>query len=128
MIRAGLLASLVLVGLGPSQTPTAEGLTLYHFALSKSVPEAESTVASPPEIRLWFTQVPQEGTMSIRLLDGDGEPVPTDETAQDAEDGRVFSVTVPDPLPAGRYSVRWRGLGEDGHVVRGEFSFSVSAP
>jgi methionine-rich copper-binding protein CopC len=30
-------------------------------------------------------------------------------------------------LPAGGYTVAWRGIGDDGHVVRGDFTFSVTA-
>ncbi|MGB1780339.1 MAG: hypothetical protein ACPHQP_12345, partial [Longimicrobiales bacterium] len=47
--------ALALVAAAPSAAP--------HFGLSKSMPEAGSTVTSPEEVRLWFTQVPQEGTV-----------------------------------------------------------------
>jgi methionine-rich copper-binding protein CopC len=36
-----------------------------------------------------------------------------------------FSAAVP-LLPAGLYSVAWRGLAEDGHPMQGAFSFEVS--
>ena len=29
------------------------------------------------------------------------------------------------PLPAGEFTASWRALSEDGHVIRGGFSFSV---
>jgi methionine-rich copper-binding protein CopC len=98
-----------------------------HFALSKSSPEADSNVQAPEEVKLWFTQVPQDGTTSIRVLNADGEPVPTSEIVQDEEDGTAFSVALEDAPASGHYTVAWRALGEDGHVVRGEFSFTVMA-
>ena len=35
------------------------------------------------------------------------------------------SVEVPE-LGAGAYTVKWRALGKDGHVIKGDFSFKVS--
>ena len=128
MKRAGLLATLFLVALGAQTTAQAESTAVPHFDLNKSAPEAGATVASPSEVRLWFTEQPEDGTTSIRLLDGDGEPIHTMDVAQDAEDGRVFSVSLHGELPAGGYSVVWRAMGDDGHVVRGDYSFTVSAP
>lgn len=32
---------------------------------------------------------------------------------------------IPSFLPAGNYTFRWRGLSEDGHSMKGEFSFEV---
>lgn len=99
----------------------------FHFALTKSTPEANSEVSSPDEIRLWFSQVPQEGSMSVRLLDADGELVETGDAARDASDGRVWSVAIGHRLAPGPYTVSWRGIGDDGHVVRGEVPFAVAA-
>jgi methionine-rich copper-binding protein CopC len=36
-----------------------------------------------------------------------------------------FSAAV-STLPAGLYSVAWRGLADDGHPMQGAFSFEVS--
>ena len=125
MLRRTLVITLSLAVLALPGVESAS--SLVHFALSGSAPEADSEVQSPSEIRLWFTEVPEDGTMSIRLVTSSGDVLKTGEVVQDAEDGRVFSVTVPDALGAGAYTVAWRALGADGHVVRGTFSFSVSA-
>jgi len=100
---------------------------LRHFALSRSVPAADATVPSPSEVRLWFTQVAQAGSVGIRLIDARGAAVETGEPARDAEDGRVYAIAVRSVLPAGPYTVSWRGIGDDGHTVRGEFRFTVGA-
>lgn len=127
MKRAGLLAMLLLMALGSHTTAQAENIESFHFTLSQSAPEAGATLASPAEVRLWFTQVPQEGTTSIRLVDADGGLVHTGDVVQDPEDGQVFSIALHGTLAGGEYTVAWRAMGEDGHVVRDEFSFSVSA-
>lgn len=98
-----------------------------HFALVKSEPANDAAVTSPSEIRLWFSQVPQEGSVSVRLVDAGGSALETGELASDPEDAKVVFLPVPRTLAAGKYTVAWRGIGDDGHVVRGEFGFSVTA-
>jgi methionine-rich copper-binding protein CopC len=121
--RAFLTAALVFA-LGAAGAAAAN---VYHFALSSSAPAADATVATPDEVRLWFTQVPQENSVAIRLIDGGGEAVETTDAAADPEDGMVFFVKPTSPVSPGSYTVSWRGIGDDGHVVRGDFAFSVSA-
>lgn len=113
--------------LAPAPQNTEAAPLPFHFQLEKSAPAADSTVPAPSEIRLWFTQVPQENTTSIHLLDPAGDPVHTGEVVQDPENGMVFSVEIHGKLNPGTYGVVWRALGDDGHVVRGEYAFSVSA-
>ena len=100
---------------------------LPHFGLSKSMPEAGSTVESPEEVRLWFTQIPQEGTVQIRVLEAADAGVHVMDAVQDQEDGRVFSIVLHGTLPPATYTVSWRGMSEDGHVVRETFDFTVAA-
>ena len=99
----------------------------FHFGLRQSAPAADAQVASPEEVRLWFTQVPQENSVAIRVIDPAGEALETGEVASDPDDGKIVYVTVGETLPAGKYTVSWRGIGDDGHVVRGDFAFSVTA-
>ena len=102
------------------------GVAPEHFGLSRSMPAADATVSELDEVRLWFTQVPQENSLSVRLVDGEGELVETSELSSDPEDGRIVTMGVPGPIASGAYTVAWRGIGDDGHVVRGDFSFLVA--
>ena len=77
----------------------------FHFALTKSSPEANTTVAPPEEVRLWFSQVPQEGSVSVRLMDAGGDLVETGGAAPDEADRRVWSVAIGHTLSAGAYTV-----------------------
>lgn len=124
MKRIALTAVLALVA--AAATTPAPGLDLFHFELSKSAPEKDAHVmGSPSEIRLWFTQEPQEGSTSIRLVTTAGDEAATGDVVQDADDPNVFSVPVTGTLANGTYTVAWRALGQDGHVVRDTFSFMV---
>jgi methionine-rich copper-binding protein CopC len=116
--KYSILAAGILIALGATTGR-------LHFALSRSVPEADAVVTSAPEIRLWFTEAAQESSVGIRLLTADSTVVETAPPARDRNDARIYSVAVATPLPGGRYTVAWRGIGDDGHVVTGSFAFTV---
>jgi copper resistance protein C len=122
--RALILAAGLLTAVGTTATATHAA---FHFALSRSVPAADASVPSPEEVRLWFTQVAQPGSVAIRVIDPGGDAVPTGEPMPDEDDGRAYHVDVTGKMEPGAYTVSWRGIGDDGHVVRGDFQFSVSA-
>lgn len=118
-------ASLVLVGMSWSVAPATSGV---HLQLDRSHPAADTTLASPGEVRLWFSQVPQTSATSVRLI-RDGEPVAAlGELQADPDDGKVFSAPIRGTLGDGAYLVSWRTMAADGHVVRGDFSFNVQTP
>jgi methionine-rich copper-binding protein CopC len=116
---------LALVAVGGTYAPSTSGL--MHFALAKSMPAADSSVPAPSAVQLWFTEAPQTNSVSIRLIEGSGELVETSLPKMDEEDDKAASVSVEGALGSGEYTVAWRGIGADGHVVRGEYAFSVSA-
>lgn len=105
---------------------SALAATPFHFALTKSLPANKATVHELGQVKLWFSEAPEDGTVAIHVLDAKGEPVPTTDVAQDPEDATAFSVSPSGTIAPGTYSVSWRGMGDDGHVVRGELSFSVA--
>lgn len=99
----------------------------FHFALARSMPAADAAVPAPSEIRLWFTQVPKPGSLTVRLVNARGDLVQTESPKADETDPKVISLAIRRSIPVGRYTVAWRGVGDDGHVVQGEFGFSVVA-
>lgn len=115
LLMSALLVSIV------AATP----MEAFHFGLSRSIPSAGESVAPPSEVMLWFTEVPQDNSISIRLVDGRGDLVGTSEARQDEEDRTSFSISPSQTLAAGGYTVAWRGIGQDGHTVRGDFGFTV---
>lgn len=123
VLRATALGIALVATLSAATTPPPS----LHFALSKSSPEADATVPAPSEIRLWFTQEPQEGTTSIRLVEAEEAGVHVMDVVQDPDDATSFYVELHGALAAGTYTVSWRGMGQDGHVVRDSFQFSVAA-
>jgi copper transport protein len=99
----------------------------FHTYLTGSVPAADSEVPMPvPELRLTFSTPVQRALSTITVTDPDGFSVPSAGVVRvpDSDDDELM-VTFRDPLPEGRYLVRWRTAGPDDHPVQGEFSFLV---
>lgn len=95
-----------------------------HLKLDKSDPKADSTLAaSPKAVSLWFSQEVELPATKISLTDAGKKEIATKALAK-AEDGAVVA-GLSGPLSAGKYTVSWRTMAKDGHVIKGDFSFSV---
>ncbi len=127
MIRFLRLPALSLVAVAALGATGVADLPERHFALSNSSPEADTSVDSPAEVRLWFTEEPEEGTVSIRVVGAEEAGVHVDDVMQDPDEPRSFAVELHGTLTPGTYTVSWRGMGGDGHVVRETFDFTVVA-
>jgi methionine-rich copper-binding protein CopC len=123
-LGAGIGAALIL---GASIAAAPVTLADVHFALARSVPAADATVTPPSELQLWFTEAPQPGSLSVRLTNAGGDLVETAAPVAAEDDAKEIHVAAGGPLGAGRYTVAWRGIGDDGHGVQGSFGFTVTA-
>jgi methionine-rich copper-binding protein CopC len=96
-----------------------------HAFLDHASPPVGSTVrASPPEVKLWFTQELEPAFSTVRVQeDGGGKRVDKDDATVDTG-GTLLQVSLP-KLEPGRYRVTWRVLSVDTHVTEGDFTFEV---
>ena len=125
VLAASICMALGMMALAPS--PSAIDIDARHFRLVKSEPAMEDTLGSAPEaIRLYFSEKPQVGGASIRLVGPDGEAVTLGKVHADEHDDKILLALVEEGLEVGVHAVRWRGMGPDGHVVRGDFSFALA--
>jgi methionine-rich copper-binding protein CopC len=98
-------------------------LAAAHTQLKSSVPAPKGTVAAPVrEIELEFGG--DVRLTAVVLTDGQGgqkkvADVPTKVASR-------FAVAVQEDLGPGAYTVTWRAVGADTHVVSGDFAFTVS--
>lgn len=130
-----IMACLVGVTAAASSTPlkadTARVLdevpASLHLALERSTPEADQTVADVSKISLWFTQAPQMSGTSIRVVPEGGEPLDAGKAKMNPDDDQLIELALSEPLAAGNYAIHWRAMAQDGHTVRGDFSFTVRA-
>jgi copper resistance protein C len=99
-------------------------LAAAHTPLTSSVPAAKTAVRAPvTEIALEFGG--DVRLTAVVLTDGQGATkklgaVPT-------AIGSKFRLPVQDDLKPGEYTVTWRAVGADTHVISGDFRFTVAA-
>ncbi|HJS67252.1 MAG TPA: copper resistance CopC family protein, partial [Nitrospiraceae bacterium] len=79
---------------------------------------------APAQVRLWFNEEIEGDYASLIVLNADKHPV-TEINPQLAPDDRK-SIILPLPeLAPGKYSVKFRVLSVDGHVVESYFDFTI---
>ena len=100
-----------------------------HANFVRSEPSANSTLdVSPDRVTIWFTETMEADFSEIQVLNVAGERVDNADSAVDANDLTVMSISLP-ALPNGTYTVTWQNLSTvDGHSKRGSFIFSVGEP
>jgi methionine-rich copper-binding protein CopC len=98
-------------------------VALAHTRLSSSAPADNASLAAAPEaLELAFSEAVTLTALSLRDANGKEYALGAMPTAAQRE----ISVHVP-ALPAGSYTVVWRAVGADTHVVSGEIHFAVTA-
>ncbi len=96
-----------------------------HASLVKSVPGRRAALTtSPTRVQLWFNERLEPAFSRLSVWEAGGKQVDARDVQVDAQDPKLLSVGVP-VLQPGRYTVRFRVLSVDGHVVESEFPFTV---
>jgi methionine-rich copper-binding protein CopC len=99
-------------------------IAFAHAHLKSSTPSDGSVLGAPPaSIMLMFSEAVRPTALTLQKGDDKSEqklgPLPTKASAH---------LEVPSPqLAPGAYTIRWRALGEDNHVMSGAIKFTVSA-
>lgn len=100
-----------------------------HAALTKSVPGNREVLARSPEsIHLRFNEKVEAKFSKVVLEDAQGKPVALGPPAVAADDPYALKAPVTEPLGPGRYTVRYRVLSQDGHVIERSFVFTIETP
>jgi len=111
---ASVLALAALAGAGPAYG---------HAELMRTSPRASQALDhSPGLLRLRFDEpvsVPRDG---VRAIAADGLDVVAGVTSGTTA---VVEAELPSRLAAGKYTVRWHVVADDGHVLHGSYRFKV---
>lgn len=98
-----------------------------HASLVKSVPARRATLAHPPaRVQLSFNERLEPAYSSVSVWDAKGLQVDRRQVTVDPEDPKLVSVELP-ALGPGVYTVRFRVLSVDGHVVESSFPFTITS-
>lgn len=96
-----------------------------HAYLVKALPAQRAVVFAPPErLQLWFNERLEAAFCTLQVVDSADKAVDKGDTQVAADDPKRLSVGLK-PLTAGVYTVKFRVLSVDGHVVTNQFSFTV---
>lgn len=96
-----------------------------HAILVKSQPAKDETVKeSPKQIDLWFNDAVRSEYKALAVIDSSGKRVDNHDVEQGLTDGSHIYATVPNLAP-GTYTVRYRVVSEDTHIVTGKFQFTI---
>lgn len=96
-----------------------------HAILVKSQPAKDETVSVvPKQIDLWFNDPVRSEYKALAVIDSEGKRVDNHDVEQSLTDGSNIYATV-ETLAPGTYTVRYRVVSQDTHIVTGKFQFTV---
>jgi len=98
---------------------------------SKKVYEDDQTYAfedldpkAPTHVQLWFNEEIESAYASLTVLDAGKNPVTAVKPQLASNDLKSIVLPLPELAP-GKYSVKFRVLSLDGHVIQSSFDFTV---
>ena len=122
--RTGL-AVLFVLGLLILAAGPFSGPALAHNQLLKTEPAAHAALkTAPARVQFWFGEKPD---MTITKITVKGPSGPVDLGPAHAVSEKVIAADFKGKLAPGEYMVSWQTAGDDGHVSKGVFSFTVAA-
>ena len=115
-------ALLMMLGAGLHSTPV-----LAHAMLVKAEPPRRAQLVQPPkEVRLWFNEEVEKDYASLAVLDSAKAPVTESKPHIAPDDPKAIVLPLPE-LAHGKYTVKFRVLSVDGHVVDSSYDFTVKS-
>ena len=100
---------------------------LAHAMLLKAEPARRAQLTqTPTQVQLWFNEEIEKDYASLTVLDADKNPI-TDIRPHIAADDPKAIVLPVSHLAPGKYTVKFRVLSVDGHVVDSSYDFTVKS-
>ena len=117
---AGMLAIIMSVGLH-------SGTALAHAMFVKAEPARRAALTkAPSQVRLWFNEEIEKDYASLAVQDAAKATVTEIKPHVAADDPKSIVLPLPE-LEAGKYTVKFRVLSVDGHVVDSSYDFTVKS-
>ena len=94
-----------------------------HLKAAKTSPEEGAVLNGPVRtIRVWFNQEPD---LPLSKLELEGPQGPMNVEGLHTMGEKDLMARVSGRMPDGSYTARWQTAGDDGHVLKGEWTFTV---
>jgi methionine-rich copper-binding protein CopC len=117
---AGLLAAVMAAGL-------QSGPAFAHAMLVKAEPARRAALTrAPAQVRLWFNEEIEKDYASLAVQDAAKAAVTETKPQVAADDPKSIVLSLPE-LEPGKYTVKFRVLSVDGHVVDSSYDFTVKS-
>jgi copper resistance protein C len=117
---AGMLAMVMAAGLQSSPARA-------HAMLVKAEPARRAALTkAPSQVRLWFNEEIEKDYASLAVQDMAKATVTEIKPHVAADDPKSIVLPLPE-LEAGKYTVKFRVLSVDGHVVDSSYDFTVKS-
>ncbi len=101
---------------------------MAHAIMVRSAPEKDAVLTeSPKQVDVWFNDKVGSEYKALAVVDSKGQRVDNKDAQQETFDESHLFATV-QPLSPGTYTVRYRVVSIDTHIVTGKFQFTVKAP
>ncbi len=115
-----MLAMIMAVGL-------QSGSVFAHAMLVKAEPARRAALTrAPAQVRLWFNEEIEKDYASLAVQDAAKGPVTEIKPHVAADDPKSIVLPLPE-LEPGKYTVKFRVLSVDGHVVDSSYDFTVKS-
>ncbi len=96
-----------------------------HAIVVRTSPERDGVGAADiGKVDVWYDAGIRDAFAALAVVSESGERIDKRDAAIDSADSAHVSVSV-NPLAPGKYTVRYRALSADGHLVSGAWEFEV---
>lgn len=93
-----------------------------HMKVEKSEPAANAVVTAPqPHVQVFFSEAPDLKVSKVEIKG----PSAKTKLAQVHVMEKSLMAMVEGDMPDGLYTVSWTAAGPDGHIQKGDFTFTV---
>lgn len=119
LVLASVLACTAIVAAAPAAA-------LPHLKLRAIFPGKDTTVTTQPEaVKLWLSEVAELAATKVTVASAAGATVPTAKLSRGATKEEPVVAKFTAPLADGKYTITWKAMSKDGHVVNGVSAFTV---
>ena len=98
-------------------------LAYAHATLVRAEPTVNGSVSAPAAITLHFNEPLSARVSNFKVTDVGGKEVMV--MPAPAPDSKSLAAKPHSPLTPGPYTVSWTAVGDDGHPMKGTYSFTV---
>lgn len=102
----------------------AHQAALAHAHPLTMQPAADSVVSAPTSITIHFSEALEPALSTLEVQDATGQKVGNAHATVSQSSPSSMQLSLP-ALRAGRYSVHWVAVADDGHRTHGSYAFQV---